>query len=84
MGKVAEMMLDGTLCQVCGDFMGDDCGYPRTCAACQYEDKVAHSLAHPAEKVPCPKCGKRVKAVGLADHVRDVHFESGAQKGAKA
>jgi hypothetical protein len=27
------------------------------------------------EKVQCPKCGKRVKPVGLSDHMRDVHTE---------
>lgn len=25
------------------------------------------------EKAICPQCGKTVKAVGLKDHVRDVH-----------
>ncbi len=24
-------------------------------------------------KVPCPKCGKRFKAIGIADHLRDYH-----------
>ena len=49
MGEVAEMMLDGTLGQICGGLMedlinenGDDLkeppGYPRTCEDCkEYE-----------------------------------------------
>lgn len=73
MGEYAEMMLDGTLCQVCGDFMGDDSGFPRTCAACQWEEKKVLKPAAP--KVKCPTCGKKVKAVGLADHQRDVHSQ---------
>ena len=52
MGEVAEMMLDGTLCQICGGLMedlinenGDDLkeppGYPRTCEDCkEYEQGV--------------------------------------------
>ena len=34
MGEIAEMMLDGTLCEGCGEFMGDDVGYPRRCSSC--------------------------------------------------
>ena len=41
MGDIAEMMLDGTLCQVCGAAMQDvgdgfeAPGYPRTCEDCK-------------------------------------------------
>ena len=35
MGEVAEMMLDGTLCQQCGEYIGDAVGYPRTCVDCE-------------------------------------------------
>jgi len=35
MGEIADMMLDGTLCATCGEFIGEDAGYPRyCCAAC--------------------------------------------------
>lgn len=37
MGEISEMILDGTLCQVCGGLVGDvpeDVGYPRTCNSC--------------------------------------------------
>lgn len=81
MGEYAEMMLDGTLCQVCGVFMGHQPpGFPLTCRGCE-------SPAHrsPAvEKVKCPTCGKRVKAVGLADHQRDVHVACGVSEEPKA
>lgn len=32
MGEIAEMHLDGTLCEACGDFIGEPCGYPRYCS----------------------------------------------------
>jgi hypothetical protein len=39
MGEISEMMLDGTLCQICGVYPDDDDagGYPRTCADCSEE-----------------------------------------------
>lgn len=70
MGEIAEMMLDGTLCQECGVLMDDHDapGFPRTCSDC------LRDFDHPVTpKVTCPICSKRVKAVGLADHQRDVH-----------
>ena len=40
MGEIAEMMLDGTMCEGCGEFMdigGEPAGYPVRCAACGEE-----------------------------------------------
>jgi hypothetical protein len=34
MGDIADMHLDGTLCECCGIFLGDAVGYPRRCAEC--------------------------------------------------
>ena len=31
MGEIAEMMLDGTLCEQCGEYIGEGEGYPRAC-----------------------------------------------------
>lgn len=39
MGEVAEMMIDGTLCQRCGTFLdGESPGFPRLCEDCQSDD----------------------------------------------
>ena len=38
MGEVAEMMLDGTMCCNCGEFLGGDEGYPVACECCQDEE----------------------------------------------
>lgn len=38
MGEIAEMMLDGTICEWCGEFIdSDEPGYPRLCPGCQAE-----------------------------------------------
>lgn len=83
MGEVAEMMLDGTLCEGCGVFLNENSpGHPCHCHACaaenQAEKKTQRISAHHKQqaaqkKVPCPTCGRRVKAAGLADHIRDSH-----------
>jgi predicted amidophosphoribosyltransferase len=42
MGDVAEMMLDGTLCQCCGDYLEDSPGgFPMYCPDCAREAKKA-------------------------------------------
>ena len=38
MGQVAEMTLDGTLCEQCGTFIGPPVGYPRLCEDCATGD----------------------------------------------
>lgn len=37
MGDAADAVLEGEDCQVCGEFMGDGDGYPRTCGGCDQE-----------------------------------------------
>jgi hypothetical protein len=52
MGEIADMMLDGTLCSCCGDFLDQNFdldgavdgvvedtspGFPMMCAACEFE-----------------------------------------------
>lgn len=82
MGEYAEMMLDGTLCEGCGVYMhGDANDAPRRCRSCRpskAERKAENIARHEAnnatqKKAPCPVCGKRVKAMGMADHQRDAH-----------
>lgn len=79
MGDIADAMLDGDLCQVCGVYMSGGDGYPQTCAGCLRETRDFPDGRH--AKVKCPICQKTVKAVGLKDHTRDAH--SGANRGTK-
>ena len=39
MGEIAEMMLEGDMCQWCGEMLGGD-GYPTVCAGCQQQHGV--------------------------------------------
>ena len=79
MGEIADMMLDGTLCQGCGIYMDDDSepGHPRFCYSCRREQREAapprFSVPSNLAKVACKICGRHVKAVGLKDHMRDRH-----------
>jgi hypothetical protein len=83
MGEVADMMLDGTLCEGCGEFLGSDYG-PAYCASCAKDrGRIVMSVSsadplHGVEKpnvpkVACPTCGKFVKVTGIGDHWRQVH-----------
>ena len=46
MGELAEMHLNGTLCEICGVFLdGETSGYPRYCEDCQKQQKEPTSLA---------------------------------------
>jgi hypothetical protein len=86
MGEIAEMMLEGGMCQWCGEIL-DSGGYPQICAGCQAQYGV-DQLGEPRNKksqkqgnkrhshrrdTPCPQCGRLVKAVGLEQHQRANH-----------
>jgi hypothetical protein len=68
-GEYADMLLDGSYCEVCampfGD--GDAPGYPRTHRRCR------EPVPPTPPKPKCPVCGKKVKPTGLTDHQRDAH-----------
>lgn len=49
MGDIAEMMLDGTLCECCGTCIGDDEGFPGYCSAQCAKDRGAHDEPAPDE-----------------------------------
>jgi len=35
MGEIADLMLDGILCEQCGVYIGEAIGYTRNCQNCQ-------------------------------------------------
>lgn len=39
MGEQADLILNGDVCQVCGEEMGDGDGYPRSCSSCGGGDR---------------------------------------------
>lgn len=76
MGEIAEMMLEGILCEGCGEYLEDAVGYPRRCTCCGGGKPTAgKKTGKPtAPKVECRICGKKVKkGQGMRDHLRVVH-----------
>jgi len=69
MGDIADMMLDGTLDCITGEYMGSTCGYPRTYEGRRRKTKGQKNRV----PTPCPECGKRVKKMGLKDHRKNAH-----------
>lgn len=83
MGEVAEMMLEGILCEGCGEFLGDGDGFPTRCAGCRQPTaqipggglRYRQNIEARARKTEaCPECGKRFRLpVAVADHRRAKH-----------
>lgn len=54
MGEISDMMLDGTLCEQCGEFIDEEGGdFPRLCASCSQEQEK------PADVFPKRKPGRK-------------------------
>lgn len=70
MGEIAEMMLDGTLCECCGGYIddGEPGGFPRYCSPQCAKDRGAVPAS---PKSACPHCGARKKNV--AAHIAAKH-----------
>lgn len=45
MGEIADDMIDGTCCQECGEYIGEDVGFPRSCRACERADDAERDAA---------------------------------------
>ncbi len=85
MGEIAEMMLDGTLCECCGEYMGDGDGYPGYCSAecagdrgLEYGAPVQRQTPPPTPKQKaetlCQRCGKMLCGQrALQQHIKDKH-----------
>ena len=81
MGEYADMMIEGLLDEETGELIdGTAPGYPRSRAygnlPGQRKKKPSKNVAaglSAVGKAQCPTCGKRVKAAGLKDYMRDKH-----------
>lgn len=80
MGDIADMMLDGLMCEGCGIFMddGEECGYPRRCGACSAEYRRGENIARVKVKevkpVPCSNCKRRFGTPeAYLQHWKDKH-----------
>ena len=76
MGDIADMMLDGTLDEETGEYIGDEnkrrYGMESPGFPVSYE-REAREAREQKPKVACPQCGKRVKKAGLQMHIEAVH-----------
>ena len=78
MGEIAEMMLDGTMCECCGEFIDTGSGFPTRCTGCG-GDGIIYDF--PAPKTAksycnnrCSKCGKKCRGeIGLNQHIAAKH-----------
>jgi hypothetical protein len=86
MGDIADLILDGTLDEETGEYIGDhnlekygseSPGFPVSInreAREERKQKARNIAKNTAQKkTKCPECGKKVKIIGLAMHRRDVH-----------
>lgn len=73
MGDIADLMLSGEICEVCGVELDDDmdAGYPRRCSGCATPEGKRPTnnffCIHPS----CKKCFATTEAA--AQHYRDKH-----------
>lgn len=62
MGDMAEMMIDGTMCSVCGVYIGSDNDFPTMCDDCEkdsrQENRKAKSKSHNKRKLTRVKKNK--------------------------
>ena len=78
MGETAEMMLDGTLCACCGEYLGGDDGYAIYCAGCApdfepYFEPANVPARHDRDSL-CKRCGKKLRGQhALQQHIKDKH-----------
>lgn len=82
MGEISELMLDGFMCEQCGEIIGDletgeGQGFPGLCAACQAEagdDDEVYSLPNKSKPIQCTDCQRRFKNdAAWLDHYRAKH-----------
>lgn len=88
MGDVADMMLDGTLCERCGvvlDETGEGVGHPLLCASCLYDS--CQGVTPPGREEPrrnpyrCPLCGRKARHwFGVLVHLVDSSYHENARK----
>ena len=85
MGYMAELMLEGYVCQTCGMTLedGDAPGHPRYCHACGGDPETNYaslrkgkqkSIQRAAKPFQCKECGKRFTTEdGMWQHDKDKH-----------
>lgn len=86
MGDYAEMMLDGTCCCSCGEFLGGGDGFAVYCASCQPAENKQTKNIKPAKYKPqkivsCLHVGCRKRFIdenAMKMHLRTFHIDKDA------
>ena len=76
MGDIADAMLDGTLCAGCGEYIGNDSGYPGYCSPECGEGGGGWKvyMTPPEKPYSCDGCTRRFGSdKARAQHRRDTH-----------
>lgn len=77
MGEIADMMIDGTMCSGCGEWMDDGedgPGFPQYCPACSNEDAPAPKAQKKKAKRKEDRCPATVDALhqSITDACRSI------------
>ncbi len=85
MGEIADMMLNGDMCEGCGEYLGDGDGFTVRCAGCQEDYDDAHPIPKAKqpgmyEKGRCRICDKLVFMRGMNQHVQAKHGKQPKKK----
>lgn len=75
MGEIADMMINGDLCEGCGVAMGTPGeGYPRYCKDCKRQSRTTKLPSKPMNgKIKCTQCLRWVKPTGMKQHLKNKH-----------
>lgn len=87
MGDIADMMLDGTLCEGCGEYLGDDGGFPMRCRSCasdleeaeRHMQERAPKQTAAVPKIACPVCNRILKITGIGEHWKVKHSRASSE-----
>jgi len=77
-GDIADLIIDGGMCETCGEIFDESSGFPRQCKDCKTE--IVKSKHKTKPRVACGKCGKMIAVTGMVQHYNAKHPEASDSK----
>jgi hypothetical protein len=71
MGEIADMMIEGHMCETCGEVFDEAVGYPRQCKECRFQSRARTKV--PEKRISCDVCGKLIAPSGMRQHFDAKH-----------